>query len=112
MPTTALRTADLLLGAVLAIASLPQVWMAGIAFTELAWRTPSGISFLDYQACAWSQCAFILSHLWLGWEARAVRMPPQARVRTGMVILLGGEIGWVWLVVSWLAVRGWGVVLF
>ncbi len=86
--------------------------MAAVAFGELAWRTPSGMAFLDYQTVDWSQCAFILSHLWLGWEARAVRILPRARARTGMVVVLGGEIVFVWMVVFLLAVRGWGVVLF
>jgi len=102
---------ELLLGASLAAAAFPQVWMAIEAAIDLGGRTPSGMHMLDYETHGWSRYAFVLSHLWLGWVARA-REGPSAGLRTGLVVVVGLEITVVWAVAGWLALRGWGRVLF
>jgi hypothetical protein len=108
----ALRHPTALLGALLAAATFPQVWMALEAGRELAGRVPNGIHFIDYQTHAWSRYAFVLSHLWLGLQVRASGLGASARFKTGLVILLSLELALVWTVVVLLALRGWGSVLF
>jgi hypothetical protein len=107
-----MRMGTLLVGALLAAATLPQVWMAIEATRELAGRPSGGVHMLDYETQAWVRSAFVLSHLWLGWQARALALGESTRFKAGLVVLLALEVAVIWMVVVWLALRGWGRVLF